>query len=308
VTALRQNGQAVLAAAFTVVFGAACGGESAQVAALTERIAALEALQERLHATLREHGIVFRTAAPRDAAEAVTQAIDDLDMALGRLQAAKEAQDQSKGQQALAAGETAMTVLRSHVAEALPKLLARAEAAPEPMQQAWFECFGRVGGPAGVPALQAIANAAERPASLRAAAVRALVGLDPLAAIPAVAALLLEPKPVSDLYLLLHMLASTGRTEAVPLLIAALQKNSDRSVRCHAATGLGNFPGEAATEALAAAAIGDEYPAVRTNALRALVKAAPGERVRDVATRVAAADPDAGVRTVANGLVPASGR
>lgn len=291
---------------------AACGGERAaeladRVAALERRLDAADAQQQRLVAALRENGIAVPKGPPRDAAEAREQAIDELASALVRLQSAKETQDNTKGQNAMAALERTLAVLRQDPAS-LPALFARAEGAPPAEQSAWLECCARAGGAAAAPQLLALVGAADRPPALRSAAARSLLTVDPAAAVPAIASLLQEPSPLPDLYLLVHLLAGTGKAEVVPVLTAALQHSRDRSVRCHAATGLGNFRGAVAADALAAAAVADEYPAVRTNALRALAQAAPGERLREVAARVAANDADAGVRAVARELAPAADR
>jgi HEAT repeat protein len=147
-----------------------------------------------------------------------------------------------------------------------------------------------------------------RGATLRIGAARALLAADAAAGVPAVAELLRDGGSLPDLYLLVHMLAGTGRPEALPVLADALRRSGDRSVRCHAATGLGGFRDATGVDALAAAAVGDEYPAVRVNALRALARAASPERVREVAERVAASDADASVRTVARELAPAAER
>lgn len=282
----------------------ACGGEDAalagRVAELERKLADAEAAQQRLLAVLREHGIVVHSAPPRDAAEAMARSLEDLEAALVRLQAAKDTQDQTKGQGAMAALEAALVALRQDRAAALPAVLAKAVAAPGPQQAAWLECAARIGGADAVPALRALAGDPSKAPELRVAATRALVGADAAAAIPAVSALLAEPT-LPELYLLVHLLAASGVGDAAPVVIQALQ-HPDRSVRCHAATGLANFPMPAAVEALATAALGDEYPAVRINALRALARAASVERLRDVAGRVAGADTDPGVRTVAREL------
>jgi hypothetical protein len=152
--------------------------------------------------------------------------------------------------------------------------------------------------------LLSIVGDAARPPALRLQAGRSLIAIDPLVAIPTVDSLLAEPALLPELYLLVHLLAGTGRTEAVPVLVSALQRCRDRSVRCHAATGLGNFANEAAVAALAAAALGDEYPAVRSNALRALVRAADAARVRETAALVRAREQDPAVRAVADEVAP----
>jgi HEAT repeat protein len=136
-------------------------------------------------------------------------------------------------------------------------------------------------------------------------AARSLLEIDPLAAVPVVESLLQAVPPPPDLYLLVHLLAASGKVEALPVLTAALQNSRDRSVRCHAATGLGNFRSEPAVAALSAAAVADEYPAVRTNALRALAKVAEAGQVRAIAEQVIARDQDAAVRAVARELAPA---
>ena len=285
---------------------AGCGGDqrlAERVASLERRLDDADAKQQQLLAALRDHGIVVRIGAPRDAAEALAWALDDLDGILARLQSAKDSQDQGKGQDAMTALERCLESLRQHPG-VMPALLARAEAAAPLQQPALLECSARVGGTAAAPALLALVRAAERPAALRGSAARALFAVDAGAAIDATKALLQEKAPLPDLYVLVHLLGSTGKPEAMPLLTAALQQNGDRSVRCHAATGLGSFAESAAVDALAQAALGDEYTAVRTNALRALARSSPGERLRDVAGRVAANDADAGVRAVARELTP----
>ncbi|MEO6597248.1 MAG: HEAT repeat domain-containing protein, partial [Planctomycetota bacterium] len=178
-------------------------------------------------------------------------------------------------------------------------------AAAPTQQAALLECYARVGDAAAGPNLLAIAREKGRAPGLRVAAARSLIEVDAGSGIPVVASLLQEASPLPDLYLLVHLLAGTGKVEAIPVLAAALQQNGDRSVRCHAATGLGNFKGTASIEALAAAATADEYPAVRTNALRALARVAPAERLREVAERLATSDPDPALRAVARELAPA---
>jgi HEAT repeat protein len=254
---------------------------------------------------MREHGIVFY-ATPRDAAEALAREVDAIDAALQRLQAARDTQDHGQGQSAMAALERAIAALQARP-DALPALIARAEAAPAPRQVGWLECAARVGGPAAAaPLLQLVGDAA-RAGALRAAAARALIAADVVLAAPAIGALVREPIAVPELFLLVHALAATGRAEAVAVLIAALQ-HPDRSVRCHAATGLGNFRSEPGADALAAAVAGDEYPAVRTNALRALPRAAGAERWRSVVERAAGSDVDAAVRAAAKDVLTNAGR
>lgn len=292
---------------------AACGGVADpnladRVTQLERRLDAEDAQQQRLLATLREHGIVFHPDPPKDAAESMARALEDLELALARLESAKETQDNAKGQSAMAALETALQTLRQDPAAAMKALMAKAEAAAPAQQASLLECYARVGGAAAAPELRAIATATQRPPGLRVAAARSLIEVDARTAIPAVASLLQEATPLPELYLLVHMLAGTGVVEVVPVLAAALQQNRDRSVRCHAATGLGNFKTGAAVEALAAAAMGDEYPAVRTNALRALARAGAPERLREVAEHVRTNDPDSAVRAVAAELVSKTGR
>ena len=287
---------------------AACGADATEdrVAALERRLAAAEAREQRLLAALREHGIPFRAEPPKDAAEATTRALEDLEHALARLESAKVSQDTEQGQNAMAALEAAMQTLRQDAAAALPAVLAKAEAAAPARQAALLECYARIGNAAAAPALLDLATATARPPVLRVHAARALVPVDAPAAIRAIEALLREAAPMPDLYLLVHLVAGTGRPEAAPVLAQALHEHRDRSVRCHAATGLGNFQGEAPVAALAAAAVADEYPAVRTNALRALTRVASAQRLREVAEQVAARDADAAVRAVARELTPAS--
>ena len=295
---------------------AACGGGAHaspaladRVEALEQRLAAANAQQERLITTLRDHGIVFHAEPPRDAAEATERALDDLDSALARLLSAVQSQDVGKGQNAKAALDAAIAALRRDPGSALPALMARAEVAA-PLQQAeLLGCYAQVGEAAAAAGLLAVAAATERPPGLRVAAARSLIAVDAKAGAPVVAAMLREPTPLPDLYLLLFQLAKTGIAEAAPVMVTALQQSSDRSVRCHAATGLGEYGTPESVDALAAAAIGDEYPAVRTNALRALVRVAPGERLRAVAEQVLANDAEASVRAVARELAPeTSGR
>jgi hypothetical protein len=300
------------AAAFAAAVLAACGGEPDalrdRVAELERRLDARDALDQRLAAALREHGIRFHADAPANTAEATARALADLEAALDRLESAKVHQDNIAGQSAMTAVDTALATLRQDAANALAALLARAEAAAPPRQAALLECYGKVGGAAAVPALVALAGTSAKPAALRVQAARSLVEIDPPAAIPAVESLLQEAAAPPDLYLLVHLLAASGRAEALPVIASALRQSRDRSVRCHAATGLGNFRGEPAVAALAAAAVEDEYPAVRTNALRALAKVAATERVRAVAEQVLARDQDAAVRAVARELAPDGGR
>jgi len=293
---------------------AACNGDAAPAAALEARVAAIErrlevadAQQQRLLTTLREHGIAFRAAPPGSAAEATARALEDLDQALGRLESAKVNQDGAMGQGAMTALEAALQTLRQDPGAALPALLARAETAPPVRQAALLECYGRVGNAAAAPALLQLASSPARPPGMRVQAARALIEVDADAAIPAVDALVHEAGALPELYLLVHLLAGTGKPAAVPVLVAALAQSRDRSVRCHAATGLGSFRGDASVAALATAATADEYPAVRTNALRALAKVAAAERLRAVVEQVVADDADAAVRAVARDLLPAAG-
>ncbi len=296
-------------AAATVAL-AACGGAAgleARVVALEQRVAGADAEQQRLLAALRDHGITVHVAPPRDAAEAAARALDDLDAALARLLTAKQTQDEEQGRSALAAVERATEELRRHP-DALGLLLVRPDAAPPARQTALLEAGARVGGAAAAPPLLALVRAGDRAGSLRVAAARALLTVDPAAGVTAVAELLRAPGPVPDLYLLVHLAAATGRADAVPLLVDALRANTDRSVRCHAATGLGAFREPIAVDALVVAATGDEYPAVRVNALRALARAAAPDRLRDVAAAVAASDADPGVRSVAREVAPPANR
>jgi hypothetical protein len=289
--------------ASVAALAAACGHDASldsRIAALEQRADAAAAEQQRLAAVLREHGIVFHAGAPRDAAEAQARALDELDRALMRVQSARESQDHEQGRNALAALQLALERLREH-GDALPALLAKAEVAPPARQPDWLECAARAGGAGSAGALAAIARDPAKPPGYRVAAARALLTADAAAAVPVVAELLREPTALPDLYLLVHMLAATARPDVAPVLVDALRRSADRSVRCHAATGLGGFRDTDAVEALATAATGDEYPAVRVNALRALVRAAPPERVREVAAR-AANDADAAVRKVATEL------
>jgi HEAT repeat protein len=300
-----------------VLCAAACDGDSPKAAAdrlegkvaeLERRLAASEAQQQRLLGELRQHGITVHAEPPANDAEAVARTVEELEAALGRLDGAKENRDTVQGQSAMDAIDAALQRLRAQGPPALRALLAAAEAAPTARQPALLECYGRIGGVAAVPELLAIAGGATRPPALRLQAARSLIEADPVAAIPTVRSLLQEDKPLPELYLLVHLLAATARPEVVPLLATALHDCRDRSVRCHAATGLGNFKDEAAAAALAAAAIGDEYPAVRSNALRALARAADAARVRETAAAVLAKDTDPAVRAVAKEVAPAAGR
>ena len=295
-----------------VLCAAACSGDASRlegkVAELERRLAASEAQQQRMLGELRQHGITFHAEPPANDAEAVARTVEELAAALARLDGAKENRDTVQGQSAMDAIEAALQRLRTQGPPALRALLAASEASPPAQQPALLECYGRIGGAAVVPELRAIAEGATRPPGLRLQAARSLIEADPVAALPAVRSLLQEVEPLPELYLLVHLLAATARTEVVPLLATALRDCRDRSVRCHAATGLGNFKDDTAAAALAAAAVGDEYPAVRTNALRALARAAGPARVRETAEAVLAKDTDPAVRAVAKEVAPAAGR
>jgi len=294
---------------------AGCGGDVTrehqlenQVAELQRRLAANEAQQQRLLGELRAHGVIVHAESPANEAEAVARTIAELELALDRLDGAKENRDTVTGQTAMNIIDTALQRLRAQGTPALTALLAAAEAAHATRQAALLECYGKVGGVAATSMLLTIAGEVKRPPALRLQAARSLIEVDPLAAIPVVESFLQEGTPLPELYLLVHLLGATGRAEVVPLLATALKDCRDRSVRCHAATGLGNFKTETAVATLAAAAVGDEYPAVRTNALRALARAADAARVRETAAKVLAKDTDPAVRAAANEVAPAAGR
>ena len=290
----------------------ACAREDHGVAQRLEQVEQglreLQARQELLLAELREHGLAVRAEAPADDAARRRRSLEDLDAALGRLASAKETLDNERGQSASEVIDRSIAALQQDREHALPELLALAEAAPPARQAALLECYGRVGGAAVAPELLAIVQASSRPGVLRVAAARTLLAVDPAAGVPAVAGLLREAGELPEAYLLVHLVGATARPEAMPVLVEALRASGDRSVRCHAATGLGAFREPASVDALTAAATGDEYPAVRVNALRALARAAAPEHVREVATRVGASDDDPGVRKVARELAPAAQR
>lgn len=283
---------------------AACG--DGRIAELEQRLQRLEqqvARQQteardrdaRLAAELKGHGILFQPAPPADDAEAVGRELEVLSAALvRRLQAGDAAAQQA----AMAAVDQSITALRGRLTLALPHLQAAIATAAGPEQGGLVEVFGRLGGAGVVPVLREWLLDAARPAAVRGQAGRSLIALEPAAAPGVVAQLLRSKAPPPDLYLLVHLLGGTGRSDAVPVLIQALQY-SDRSVRCHAATALGAYRDEAAVAALVSASTGDEYPAVRTNALRALAKVADPARAAAVKAKVLASEQDAAVRAAA---------
>lgn len=296
--------------AAAVVLFASCGGDTSalerRVASLEQRVAAGEQREQRLAALLRERGIAYEPAPSADDGDPLPRALRQLQAALDRLDSARDQQDVVQGQSAMQALEQALGELRRDAARSMPALLAAATGASAARQAALLDCVAKVGGAAATSPLLALANDAQAVATLRSAAVRALIAVDPAAAAGPTAQLLATSPVPPDGYLLVHLLAGTGHPSALPVLVEALARSPDRSVRCHAATGLGQFAGETAAAALAQAALGDEYPAVRTNALRALPKAATAERARAVAAKVAADDRDPAVRAVARELTPAA--
>lgn len=282
-----------LAAALTLA-AFACGGcGDDRAAALEQRVHELERQLQQAQQSLRQHGLAA------DAAElAAAPTVQRLQDALGELAAAKLTLDSGRGQAAMAAIEAALLQLRQQPAQALPALRAAAAAAPADRQPELLDCLARVGGAAVAGELAALLGDAAALPAMRLQAGRSLLEVDPPAGIAAVDALLQRQLPaLPELYLLVHLAAESGRAEAQPVLLRALV-DRDRSVRCHAATGLGRFAGPASVEALAAAAAGDEYPAVRANALRALQKL-DAARAAAVAAQLLGTEQDAAVRAAA---------
>ncbi|MBK8098750.1 MAG: HEAT repeat domain-containing protein [Planctomycetes bacterium] len=280
----------VLAIAFAAVL-AGCGG-AARERELQAQIAELQAQQRLLSAKLKEHGVAVAGATVADDLAGLIAAID-------RLEQAKDAGDVDGGQQAVTALQSAQQILQQRGALALAELWNAALTATSRRQPALFEVYGKLGGPAAAPRLGALAADAAQPAALRGLAARVLIEVDPVAAAPLVGRLAAESPVFLDCYLLVHLLAQTRHAAALPVVVEALARSADRSTRCHAATGLGLFPGETSVSALIAAATGDEYPAVRTNAVRALAKVATPERLRELLAPIEAKDTDAAVRAAA---------
>lgn len=270
---------------------AGCGG-AARERELQAQVAELQAQQQRLVAKLQAAGVAVPGVAAADDLAALLAAID-------RLEQAKDAGDVDGGQRAVTALQVAQQDLQRRGAPALAELWDAALTATARRQPALFEVYGKLGGPAVAPQLLSLAADAARPAAVRGLAARVLIDVDPVAAAPLVGRLVAESPVFPDCYLLVHLLAQSKHAAALPVVVEALARSADRSTRCHAATGLGLFPGEPAAAALIAAATGDEYPAVRTNAVRALAKVAAPERVREVAARLEANDADAAVRAAA---------
>ena len=256
-------------AALWLLLLAACG--DARLAELELRVQQLEQQLQQKDALLQQHGIRTYDAPAKDAGERAARAVAALQDALAELERAKDTRDTGRGQAAMTAIDQTLQQLREQREMALPALLTTAQSAPAPQQPALLECYARVGG-AGVSAqLQTLlADAAQSP-GLRQQAGRSLLECDPAAGLQAVHDLLRgRTAPLPELFMLVHLVAATNLPDAVPVLIEALQTSQDRSVRCHAATGLAGYATAAAGDALAAAVTGDEYPAVRANALRAL--------------------------------------
>lgn len=288
-----------LAVIFVAVL-AGCGGAARELE-LQAQIARLQAREQQLLAQLKEQQAVVPAAKPGDDLAALLAAID-------RLEQAKDAGDVDGGQQAVAALQAAQQQLQRRGAPALSELWDAAPAATSRRQPALFEVYGKLGGPAVAAPLLALAADSARPAALRGLAARVAIDADPVAAAPLIRRLVAETPVFPDCYLLVHLLAQTRHAAALPVVVEALARSADRSTRCHAATGLGLFPGDASVEALIAAATGDEYPAVRTNAVRALAKVASREQLREVAARVEAKDADAAVRAAARDVGAGGGK
>lgn len=289
-----------------LVLAALAGCGDARVEALQQRLRALELQVEAQRTALQQHGIPVYAGPARDAAEQVERQVAALQQALDDLESAKDTRDATRGQTAMQTIDAAIRDLQQQPQLALPALLAASQQAPAQRQPAVLECYARVGGAGVAPELLALLGDPAQPAGLRQQAGRSLLACDPGAGIAAVGDLLAgRIAPLPELYLLVHLAAATSRPEAVPVLLTALQHSQDRSVRCHAATGLGNFPGTA--DALATAATGDEYPAVRANALRALQKL-DGARAAAVATELLQRETDASVRAAATAVQTAGKR
>lgn len=277
---------------------AACGGQSG-VAALEQRVLQLEQRLQRQEQALQQQGIRVYGEPAKDAAEQVGRTVAALQDALDELESAKDTRDTGRGQAAMQRIEQHLGELRQQRALALPALLQAATQAQPPRQPALLECYARIGGAEVAAELARLLTDPTASAPLRQQAGRSLIECDAPAGIAAVHDLLQgRAPPLSDLYVLVHLLAGTGSKDVVPVLIEALQRSTDRSVRCHAATGLGNFPGRAASETLAAAVAADEYPAVRANALRALTRIDAAQAAA-LAPAVLAREQDPAVRAAA---------